>query len=170
MKLQNLFITLFSILILGCSSPGKKLKTSFNPETEGMIVGTICIDKKIYNEYKFIYGENISSYNDIPNNTDEFSFRNDHPDYKKKGKTYFLFNIIKPAKEYKFFKLKIFNNSRVDQNFIEIPLYFPFEVVKGKITYFGQLTINTKKKIYKVENQLERDRKLFAKKRPQIKF
>lgn len=170
MNLKNYILLIASAILLGCSSPGKKLKTSFNADSEGMIVGTICIEKKIYNGYKFMYGENIASFNDIPNNKDEFEYKNDSPDFKKKSNTYYLFNIIKPEGKYKFYKMRIFNNSRVDQNFIEVPMYFPFEIEKGKTTYFGQLTINTKTKKYEVVNQIERDRNWFAKKRPQIKF
>ncbi len=170
MKTKTAFSLLFIFLMFGCSTPAKKLKDTFDVTSEGMIVGTICIDKKIYNGYKFLYGENIASYNDIPHNRDEFEYKNDVADFKKRGKTYYLFNIIKPEGRYKFYKMRIFNNSRVDQNFIEVPMYFPFEIEKGKTTYFGQLTINTKKKKYTVENQIERDRKFFAKKKPQIKF
>jgi len=171
MKTHHYFLLLFILFFFGCSSPSKNLKTTYNAEAnEGMIVGTVCIEKKMYNIFTFMYCDDKPSINDYPNQKDSFTFRNSYGDFNSKNKTYYLFSISKPEGKYKFFKLKIFNNMRNDPTTIEIPLDMKFSVEKGKTTYFGELKINTQKKIYTVENQIERDRKWFAKKVPQIQF
>lgn len=168
---KNCFFALGLLFFLGCSSPSKNLKTTFNAEAnEGMIVGTICIEKKMYNIFTFMYSDDKPSINNYPNQKDSFTFRNSIGDFNTKGNTYYLFTISKPEGKYKFFKLKIFNNMRNDPSTIEIPLDMKFAIEKGKTTYFGELKINTQKKIYTVDNQLERDRKWFAEKTPQIQF
>lgn len=170
MKTTKWLLLLFLGIISSCNSPAKRLQGSYNADSQGMIVGTICIEKKLYNGYKFMYGSTISSFNDNPKEKGEFEYKYDTPDFQEKGKSYFLFTIVKPKGSYKFYKIKIFDNSRIDQNFIEIPITINFDVVEGKTTYFGQLNVNTQKKEYTVENQIDRDREWFSKKRPDIKF
>lgn len=169
MKTKNLLYLLVSILILGCSSPAKRMQKTAN-SGEGMIVGTICIEKKIYNGYTFSYSDDILSTNDYPNEQGSFTYKYDTADFKKKGRTYYLFSVSKPKGKYKFFKIKIFNNTRNNISTIEIPVNMKFEIEEGKTTYFGELNVNTKKKQYTVSNKIERDRTWFAKKAPQIQF
>lgn len=135
-----------------------------------MIVGTICIEKKIYNGYTFSYSDDVPSVNDYPNEQGSFTYKYDKPDFKKRNKSYYLFTISKPKGKYKFFKIKIFNNTRNNISTIEIPINMKFEIEEGKTTYFGEMNLNTKKKKYSVENQIDRDRTWFAKKAPQIQF
>lgn len=171
MKLKSILFSLAPLLILACSTPAKRLQKTFNADAhEGMIVGTICIDKKIYNGYTFSYCDDLPSINDYPNDQGSFTYKYDRADFKKSGKTYYLFTIVKPKGKYKFFKIKIFNNTRNDQSTLEITVNMKFEIEEGKTTYFGQLYVNTKKKIYNVENKLERDRVWFAKKASQVKL
>ena len=59
---------------------------------------------------------------------------------------------------------------RNDPSTIKIPIDMKFEIEKGKVTYFGELKINTQKKSYTRESQIDRDREWFAKKIPQIQF
>jgi hypothetical protein len=167
---SNYFLILLTIsLFFGCSTPAKRIQKTFN-SGEGMIVGTICIKKKIYNGYTFFYADDKPSINDYPNEQGNFTYKYDVADFKKKRNTYYLFSISKPKGSYKFFKIKIFNNSRNNVSTIEIPINMKFEIEEGKTTYFGQLNVDTKKKVYTAENQIERDRTWFAKKAPQIQF
>jgi hypothetical protein len=171
MKTKYYFFSLCILFVLGCSSPSKNLKTTFNAEAnEGMIVGTICIEKKMYNIFTFMYSDDKPAINNYPNQKDSFTYKNSYGDFISKGNTYYLFSISKPEGKYKFFKLKIYNNMRNDPSTIEIPLDMKFVIEKGKTTYFGELKINTQKKEYTVEKQLERDRQWFAEKAPQIQF
>lgn len=157
-------------LLYGCSGPAKKLKTSFNSESEGMVVGTICLEKKMYNIFSFYYCDDKPSINNYPNLQDSFTYRNSVGDFNKKGNVYYLFSVTKPAGKYKFFKIKIYNNMRNDPNIIEIPVDMKFEVEKGKTTYFGEMHINAKTRKTSVNNEIERDRQWFAKKLPTVKF
>ncbi|WP_395044390.1 hypothetical protein, partial [Flavobacterium sp.] len=95
---------------------------------EGMIVGTICIEKKIYNGYTFSYSDDVPSVNDYPNEQGSFTYKYDKPDFKKRNKSYYLFTISKPKGKYKFFKIKIFNNTRNNISTIEIPINMKFEI------------------------------------------
>lgn len=90
--------------------------------------------------------------------------------FKEKGKTYYLFSIVKPQGNYKFAKIKISDNTRQEQALWEIPLDMKFSIEKGKTTYYGQLTINTQEKKYYLENKLDRDKIWFGQKVPQIQF
>lgn len=170
MKAKNIFLVLTASLILGCSSPSKNLKTTYDSETEGMIVGTICIEKKMYNIFTFNYCYDVPSINNYPNSKDFFTYKNSNGDFNENGNVYYLFTIAKPAGKYKFFEIKIFNNMRNDPSTIKIPIDMKFEIEKGKVTYFGELKINTQKKSYTRESQIDRDREWFAKKIPQIQF
>ena len=171
MKSKNTLVVLFALLVLGCSTPSKKLKTTFNESsTEGMIVGTICIENKTYNGYTFVWTDDLPAVADYANISEEITYKNSQGDYKEKGKTYYLFSIVKPQGKYKFAKIKIFDNTREKQNQFEIPIDMKFEIEKGKTTYYGQLTINTQEKKYTFENKLDRDKEWFNKKTPQIKF
>lgn len=169
MKAKFILSFLLVSTLFGCSTAAKKMQKTYNAG-EGMIVGSICIDKKIYNGYTFSYCDDIPSINDYPNEQGSFTYKYDRADFKKKGKSYFLFSVSKPEGKYKFFKIKIFNNSRNNISIMEIPINMKFEIKEGKTAYFGQLNVNTRKKIYTVENQIERDRIWFAKKAKQIQF
>ena len=171
MKSKILLFSSALVLFFGCSSPSKNLKTSFSEiNNEGMIVGTICIENKTYSGYTFVYTDDLPGVADYANQSDEIVFKNSKGDFRKKGKTYFLFSIVKPEGKYKFAKIKIYDNTRERQSLFSIPLNYKFTVEKGKTTYFGQLTINTKEKKYTVENNLDRDKEWFKKKSPQIQF
>lgn len=171
MKTKYILLFLVATLGIGCSTPAKRMQKTYNSGSgEGMIVGTICIEKKIYNGYTFYYADDVPSVNDYPNEQGNFTYKYDRADFSKRGNTYYLFSIVKPKGKYKFFKIKIFNNTRNDQSTIEIPVNMKFEVEAGKTTYFGQLTVNTKKKEYTVQNEIERDRIFFSKKAPEIQF
>ena len=169
MKTKYFSFFILILIFFGCSTASKNMQKTYN-SGEGMIVGTICIEKKIYNGYTFLYSDDIPSVNDYPNEQGSFTYKYDRADFKKRGNSYYLFTISKPKGKYKFFKIKIFNNSRNNVSTIEIPINMKFEIEEGKTTYFGQLNLNTKKKKYSVENQIERDRTWFAKKAPQIQF
>jgi hypothetical protein len=171
MKTRNIVILLTSILLFGCSTPAKRLQASYNAEKgEGMVVGTICIENKIYNGFTFIYADDKASVNNYPNESGKFTFKYMPGDYEKKAKTYYLFNIIKPKGKYKFYKLQIFNNSRNDPSKFDLPMDIKFEVVEGKTTYLGQINVNVQKKEFSIEDQQERDKTWFAEKAPQIQF
>lgn len=171
MKTQYAILLLFVVLFSGCSGPSKNLQTTYNAESEeGMIVGTICIEKKMYNIFTFNYCTDTPSINNYPNSHDSFSYKNSVGDYNKNGNVYYLFSVVKPAGKYKFFEIKIYNNMRNDPSTIKIPIDMKFEIEKGKTTYFGELKVNTQKKSYTVENQLERDKQWFAEKSPQIQL
>lgn len=171
MKTRYFFLFSLIVMFFGCSSPSKNLKTTYNPEAnEGMIVGTICIEKKLYNIFTFNYCNDVPAINNYPNSKDSFTYKNSIGDFNENGNVYYLFSVVKPAGKYKFFEIKIFNNMRNDPSTIKIPIDMKFVVEKGKTTYFGELKVNTQKKSYTVENQLERDQKWFAEKAPQIQF
>ncbi|WP_298392414.1 hypothetical protein [Flavobacterium sp.] len=171
MKTNYLLLGIVSLILFGCSSPSKNLKTSYSEiNEEGMIVGTICIENKTYSGYTFVYTDNLTAVADYANQSDEIVYKNSFGDFREKGKTYFLFSIVKPKGEYKFAKIKIYDNSRERQTTFDIPLDHKFTVEKGKTTYYGQLTINTQEKKYNVVNNLDRDREWFKKKAPQIQL
>jgi hypothetical protein len=171
MKTKCLLLIAITALLLGCSSPYKKLNTTYNPENnEGLIVGTICIEKKLYNIFTFMYSDDLPGSTNYPNQKDSFTYKNSVGDVVQNGNIYYFFSIAKPAGKFKFYKIKIYNNMRNDPSTIEIPIDMKFNIEKGKTTYFGELHINTQKKSYTVENQIERDRQWFAQKLPQIQF
>lgn len=170
MKSKIILLGLLSLLFFGCASPSKNLAKTYNADTEGMIVGTICIENRSYNSYTFYYTDDLPAVADYANLSDEFTYKNSAGDFREKGKSYYLFSIVKPQGKYKFAKLKIYDNTHNQQAKWELPLDMKFTVEKGKTTYYGQLTINTKDKKYTVENQLERDKVWFSKKAPQIQF
>jgi hypothetical protein len=171
MKPQNLILISLIALFFGCSSPSKNLKTTYNADNnEGLIVGTICIEKKMYNIFTFMYCDDLPGATNYPNQKDSFTYKNSAGDFIKNGNTYYLFSIAKPAGKFKFFKIKIFNNMRNDPSTMVIPIDMKFTIEKGKTTYFGELKVNTQKKTYTIENQIERDRQWFAEKKPQIQF
>ena len=169
MKTKYFILSLVSLLVLGCSTASQKMQKTINTG-EGMIVGTICIENRTHNSYTFSYADDIPSVNDYPISQESFTYKDDRPDFKENGKSYFLFSIIKPSGKYKFFKIRIFTNTSDKISTIDIPINMKFQVEEGKTTYFGQMNINTKKKIYTVENNIDRDRTWFAKKAPQIQF
>jgi hypothetical protein len=171
MKSRIGILFLFILMALGCSSPSKKLKTTFSESNnEGMIVGTVCIENKTYNGYTFVYTDAIPAIADYANFSDSFTYKNSPGDFKEKGKTYYLFSIVKPQGNYKFAKIKISDNTRQEQSQFEIPLNMNFSIEKGKTTYYGQLTVNTQEKKYTVENKLDRDKIWFGQKASQIQF
>jgi hypothetical protein len=172
MKSKISLLGILFLIISGCSAPSKNLKTTFNESNdEGMIVGTICIENKTYNGYTFVCIDSKPAVADYANISEDLTFKNSPGDFKEKGKTYYLFSIVKTQGKYKFSKIKIFDNTRESQSQFEIPLNLAdFEIQKGKTTYFGQLTINTQEKKYTVVNQSERDKSWFNKKAPQIQF
>lgn len=172
MKAKLTLLSFLLIVLAGCSSaPYKKLTTSYNANNnEGMIVGTICLESKTYRSYTFEYKDVLPSISDYGNVNGQFSVRNAPGDFKERRKIYFLFTVVKPAGKYKFSKIKIYDNTRHEQMLFDIPLEMNFEIEKGKTTYFGQLTVNTKKKKYTVENKLDRDKTWFAQKLPQIQL
>jgi hypothetical protein len=171
MKSKLGILTLLTLVFAGCSSPSKNLKTTINESNnEGMIVGTICIENKTYNGYTFVYTDALPAVADYPNFSDEFSYKNSSGDFKEKGKTYYLFSIVKPEGNYKFAKIKIFDNTRQEQAKWDIPIDMRFTIEKGKTTYYGQLTVNTQEKKYTLENKLDRDRIWFNQKAPKIQF
>jgi hypothetical protein len=169
MKIKYILFCLISLAFFGCSSPAKKLKTAYNAD-EGMVVGTICIENKIYNGFTFVYCDDKPAVNNYPNESGKFTYKYTSGDYNEKGKTYYLFSIPKPKGKYRFFKLQIFNNSRNDPSKFELPMDIKFEIVEGKTTYLGQVNVNVQKKQFSLENQEDRDRKWFAEKVPQIQF
>ena len=171
MKIKIIFVFSLITLFISCSTPAKYLKTSYNENNnEGMIVGTICLEKKSFNGYTFVYTDAVTAVADYANMSDNFSYKNSSGDFKEKRKTYYLFSIVKPAGNYKFAKIQFFDNTRHKQVKWEVPLNMNFTIEKGKTTYFGQLTVNTKKKIYTIENKLDRDKIWFLKKAPKIQF
>ncbi|GAA4073598.1 hypothetical protein GCM10022389_18970 [Flavobacterium cheonanense] len=171
MKSKILLFSTALVLFFGCSSPSKNLKTSYSEiNNEGMIVGTICIENKTYSGYTFVYTDDLPAVADYANQSNEITYKNSSGDFREKGKTYFLFSIVKPEGKYKFAKIKIYDNTRERQSEFVIPLNHKFVVEKGKTTYYGQLTINTQEKKYTVENNLDRDKEWFKKKAPQIQF
>ncbi len=171
MKIKFTLTSLFILLLIGCGTPSKKLKTTFDAsKNEGMIVGTICIENKTYTGYTFAYTDMVPSIADYGNINGQFTYKNSPGDFKEKGKTYYLFSIVKPAGKYKFSKLKIYDNTRQEQSTWDIPLEINFEIEKGKTTYFGQLTVNTQEKKYTTENKLDRDKTWFQQKAPQIQL
>ena len=169
MKTKYYFLALVSLFLIGCSTASKKMQKTIKPG-EGMIVGTICIENRTYDSYTFSYANDITSVNDYSINQESLNYKDERPDFKEKGKSYFLFSISKPSGKYKFFKIRILTNTSDKISTIDIPINMKFQVEEGKTTYFGQMNINTKKKIYTVENNIDRDRTWFAKKAPQIQF
>ena len=172
MKSKIFLLTTLVILVIGCSAPNKNIKTTYNESNnEGMIVGTICIENKTFNGYTFVYTDSKPGIADYANVSEDLTYKNSSGDFKEKGKTYYLFSIVKPQGNYKFAKIKIFDNTREAQFKFEIPLdNLNFKIEKGKTSYFGQLTVNTQEKKFTVVNQLERDKVWFNKKAPQIQF
>ncbi len=171
MNIKIVFISLIIFSFIGCSAPSKKLETTYNIEKkEGMVVGTMCIENKTYSAYTFVYTDDLPAVNDYPNQTNTITFKNISGDFNENGNSYYLFTIVKPKGKFKFSKLKIYDNSGQKQAMFDYPLDFKFNVEEGKTSYFGQLNVNTKKKIFSVENQYERDQKWFAQKIPSIKF
>ena len=171
MKSKFTLLSLLLLVVIGCSAPSKNLQTTFDEsKNEGMIVGTVCIENKTYNGYTFAYTDLVPSNFDYGNINGEFAYKNSSGDFKEKGKTYYLFSIVKPAGKYKFSKIKIYDNTRQEQSTWDVPLEMNFEIEKGKTTYFGQLTVNTQEKKYTIENKLDRDKTWFNQKAPQIQF
>ncbi len=171
MKTKIILFLVVITLFFGCSSPSKKMQTSFNSaNNEGMIVGSICIEKKMYNIFSFYYSDDLPSVNNYPNESNSFTYKNSIGDFNENGNVYYLFSIVRPKGKYKFFKIKIFNNMRNDPSVIVIPVDMKFEIKPGETTYFGELKVNTRKKEYTVSNQLERDKLWFAKKKPEIQL
>lgn len=156
MKTKFYIVSFLSILVLGCSTASQKMQKTINLG-EGMIVGTICIENRTHNSYTFSYANDIPSVNDYPMGQESFTYKDVRPDFKEKAKSYFLFSINKPKGNYKFFKLRIFKNTSDKISTVEIPINMKFQVEEGKTTYFGQMNVNVKKKIYTVENNIERD-------------
>lgn len=171
MKSRIIILSLLTLIISSCSSPSKNLKSTINDSTnEGMVVGTICIENKTYNGYTFEYTDDKPAVADYANFSKEFTYKNSPGDFKEKGKTYYLFSIVQPEGNYKFAKIKIFDNTRQSQSKWEIPIDMKFTIEKGKTKYYGQITVNTQEKKYIVENKLERDKIWFNKKAPKIQF
>jgi hypothetical protein len=97
-------------------------------------------------------------------------FKNAPGDFKEKGKTYYLFTVVKPEGNYKFAKIKIFDNSGESRVEFDVPIDLKFSIEKGKTTYLGQVTVNIKDKKILIENKLDRDKTWFNQKAPQIQF
>ncbi len=171
MKTKYVIFFLVSFIFYGCSSPAKKIKSTYNADKgEGLVVGTICIENKIYNGFTFVYSDDKQAINNYPNESGKFTYKYTIGDFSEKGKTYFLFSIAKPKGNYKFSRLQIFNNSRNDPSRFELPMDIKFEVIEGKTTYLGQINVNVQKKLFSLENQIDRDRAWFTQKVPQIQF
>lgn len=171
MKLKIGLYSFVLSIVLGCSSPSRNLKTTYDvSKKEGMIVGTVCIENKTYGGYTFFYTDDLQGVSDYPNLSDSFTYKYSAGDYNEKNKTYYLFSIVKPKGKYKFAKIKIYDNATNKIMKFEIPLDIKFVIEEGKTTYFGQLNVNTQEKKYTVEDQNERDRKWFLEKQPLIQF
>jgi hypothetical protein len=171
MKSKYSVFLLLSLVFFGCSTPSKKLQTSYSADKgEGMVVGTICIQNKIHNGFTFVYSDDKPAVNNYPNESGKFTYKYSGGDYQKKGNTYYLFSVVRPKGKYKFFKVNIFNNSRNDQSQFSLPMDVKFEVIEGKTTYLGQINVNVQKKEFSLEDQQERDKTWFAEKAPQIQF
>jgi len=135
-----------------------------------MVVGTVCIENKSYSSYTFVYTDAANGVADYANMSDSFVFKNAPGDFKEKGKTYFLFTIVKPEGNYKFAKIKIFDNSGESRVEFEVPLDLKFTVEKGKTTYLGQVTVNIKDKKILIENKSDRDKEWFSQKHHKFNF
>lgn len=82
MKTKNGILGLFTLIFLGCATPSKKIKTTYNESNnEGMIVGTICIENKTFNSYTFIYADDIPAVADYANMSDNFTYKNSPGDF-----------------------------------------------------------------------------------------
>jgi len=170
MKLKIAYLSILFLTFSNCFSQLKNFKTTYNEATEGLVVGTICIENKSYSSYTFVYTDAVNGVADYANLSDSFVFKNAPGDFKEKGKTYYLFTIVKPEGNYKFAKIKIFDNSGESRVEFEVPLDLKFTVKKGKTSYLGQVTVNMKDKKFLIENKLDRDKTWFNQKAPQIQF
>ena len=169
MKYIKLFLFFIFLLFNSCIIPSDSMKTYINQSNhEGMIVGTICIENKRFDGYYFkIYNE-ISTGDFIY--SDEIKILGSNSDHKIGKNKYYLFSIVKPKGNYKFSEIVLFLNTGYMQSTRSAELSLPFEIKENEINYLGEIKLNTRKGIFELNNQIERDRKWFKEKFPQINF
>ncbi len=152
------FIVYFGLIILLAIScvtanlPSKLIpKQNKLVNENGMIIGSISFetkDVKICNRYNF-YFENLKGYawenkknnfiQIIPSQTIHMDFK---PDFFDEDRAVYYFKIEKPAGRYRFYAMKTMREfyDRVEYQTKDIDI--PITIEKGKVKYFGELTVN----------------------------
>lgn len=168
MKIPHTALILVSLTFaFACSTaPSKNIPNNYSTNSaNGLIVGSVSImdEKPRYNSYFVHYREigskKIGSIRISPEQIIKMRFV---PDFFEGSKAVYLFSFEKPEGNYEFFRLDFFTNSgyaplqRLDKS-SEFSL--PFQARSGKITYVGEIVIDSKssKQYKEVNNKYDRD-------------
>ena len=182
-KLVSMSIISFFI---SCVPPSAKMKTSMSPFTkDGMAVGSFSIENKRLltprcklkyiqieagrESAKFVNELNVKKTKFVYN-TGFIDFGITTGDFKDGNKNVFIFNVVKTAGIYKMYAVEMYYNSGVGESTTILPIDIKFEILEGKIKYFGEVNINIKQNEAKLLNNIERDRLKFQELKPEIQF
>lgn len=170
--------TLVVIVISSCASkPSKNVITNLLPNsTEGIIVGTISVEMKspIYNSYFFHYNKVLEDSFDVYENRiwiypNQMIKKKHDADYVDGSKAVYLFSVKEFAGNYQFSLVKFNDNAApIYLKSFEKTLDFPFEIKKGKVTYFGEIYLDTNNGIIEKNDMSDRDLKYFGEKFPNL--
>jgi hypothetical protein len=186
-KIKIVFLILGISIITDCGSlPSESMKTFMDSsKKEGMIVGTISLEnrKTISATNVFFYKkdglprilsvkivDSLKAIGNYKDNYDGIVIDKEKGDFIEDNKWIYLFNIVKPSGKYSFYERYILLNTGSMQSRREIPMQIPFEIEEGKIKYIGEIKLNVKKGEIEILNKIERDRKIFKEKFPNIEF
>lgn len=185
--MKKLIVIIASYLFVSCSVlPSTYIKTELNPsKREGMIVGTVSLEnrKSIAESHSLHFNkdgmpkeinkklwDSLATTNSFNDYYGSIYMKNSKGDFQEGEKWVYLFNIVKPAGNYKIYELELFLNTGYMQSSWKLPLEIPIEIEEGKIKYLGEINIKVKKGELQILNNIERDRIKFKEKFPNIIF
>ena len=169
MKYLKFLLIVIAFSFSSCVVPSDSIRTYINHNnSEGMIVGTICLENKKFDGYYFKYYNEISTGDFIYSG--EIKILGGISDYKIGKKRYYLFNIVKPKGNYKFSEIVLFLNTGYMQSSRSVEISLPFEIKENETNYIGEIKLNTKEGIFELNNLIESDRKWFKEKFKKINF
>lgn len=150
--LKKIAYYLFTLFIFtGCANlPSTNIPQNFNEnDTQGMIIGAFSIknEKPIFNGYglyhSIIGGKDKLNVEDrvwiVPEQVVKMKLNPDFFDGEK-GVYYFAFK--KPAGDYHFNAITLFQNGGLYSSNAGMRIDIPFNVEKGKITYVGEIYLD----------------------------
>lgn len=147
-----LFLILSSCVVANLPSKDIPQESKFEKDN-GMIIGAISFQaskgRDIYNSYTFYYSNRKGfawedpKKNHItikPSQTVGMSFK---PDFFDNEKAVYYFKIEKPQGNYIFYAVRTMRDGVQSYTYTTKEIAIPFTIEKGKIKYFGEMTVNS---------------------------
>jgi hypothetical protein len=153
---KKLFAGILILLFSSCyvaNLPSKEIPQENKLQNgNGMIIGAISFEtrsgKDIFNSYTFYYSnkkgfdwENPKKNNIRikPSQTVGMKFK---PDFFDNERAVYYFKIEKPQGNYIFYAYRRMREGVSQATYLTKEIEIPFSIEKGKIKYFGELTVN----------------------------